>query len=85
MSRKPAVPAFGLSSFSYSPRIKYARHKCSMNETARSSAAGQATEGSGGVNINKFKSQRSILSTDKRELAAEEVNSLMIRAGKGVS
>lgn len=37
-----------------------------------------------GVNINKYKSQRSTLSADKRDVTADEVNDLMIRAGKGV-
>lgn len=39
----------------------------------------------GGVNISKYKSQRSIISTDKQEITVEEINNLMVKAGKGVS
>lgn len=35
-----------------------------------------------GVNISKYKSQRSVISADRRELTAVEVNDLMVKAGK---
>lgn len=37
-----------------------------------------------GVNINKYKSQRSLMSANKLDVRAEEVNDLMVKAGKGV-
>lgn len=37
-----------------------------------------------GVNLSKYASQRSILSSEKDEVTATEVNNLMIKAGKGV-
>lgn len=56
--------------------------RCAVQPTSSTPAntTGQET----GVNINKYKSQRSILSTDKRDLQAEEVNGLMVKAGKAV-
>lgn len=60
-------------------------------------AAKQGTQGSPGsqgastnrpttspVNIKQLKSQRSLISGDKRDVSAEEVNALMIKAGKDV-
>lgn len=37
-----------------------------------------------GVNINRYKSQRAILSTERTDLLPEEVNSLLCRAGREV-
>lgn len=36
----------------------------------------------GRPNVNKYKSQRSVLSCEKRDVTAEEVNALMVKAGK---
>lgn len=63
---------------SFRSRARNSTIKCHVR-----SAAGTSTE-SEGVNINKYKSQRSVISTDKRDLTAAEVNALMVKAGKGV-
>lgn len=53
-----------------------------MSDTTKNSTS--TPTGEGGVNVSKYKSQRSILSSDKREISPEEINALMVRAGKGV-
>lgn len=59
-----------LKTFSYSsPRFK---------------ATTEAPRQTAGVNINKYKSQRSILTSDKDELTGAEINALFQRAGKEV-
>lgn len=56
--------------------------KCSITATAREKPNTSTNER--GVNINKYKSQRSIISADKRDLKTHEVNDLMVKAGKEV-
>lgn len=51
---------------------------------AADGATNNNTSGKSEVNISKYKSQRSIISADRRDLNAVEVNDLMIKAGKGV-
>lgn len=48
--------------------------------------ADEATKSTGrsGLNISKYKSQRSLISSDKRDVTAVEVNNLMVKAGKEV-
>lgn len=56
-------------------------HHCRISATAEGATN---TSGKSEVNITKYKSQRSIISADRRDLNADEVNNLMIKAGKGV-
>lgn len=74
--------AFGYTAPSFATSSKRPIRRCAVRATT-SNAADTSTDGSG-VNINKYKSQRSLISTDKREISAEEVNALMVKAGKKV-
>lgn len=57
------------------------KHRCRIRATAEEATD---TTGKSGVNVIKYKSQRSMISSDRSALKAEEVNDLMIKAGKGV-
>lgn len=80
------VNAFGLCSTPF-PLVKRPASsicvvRASQNNVQKASTPNPSE--SPGVNINKYKSQRSMLSAGKDDVTADEVNDLMIKAGKGV-
>lgn len=58
-------------------------HRCRFRAATEEIA--NTSDVAGGVNITKYKSQRSIISTDKNEVTPEELNNLMVKAGNAVS
>ncbi|CAN8072062.1 unnamed protein product [Agarophyton chilense] len=76
---------FNSTAFSLSTRMVFSQSQpCALRCRTRATASGTPNTSTDetGVNVKRYKSQRSIISADKRELDAREVNSLMVKAGK---
>lgn len=61
--------------------LRQSAQRCRFRATADEATA---SSGVGGVNVSKYKSQRSVILTDKKEITPDEINNLMVKAGQRV-